>query len=91
MPAAALVFHGPTQHPAAKNLRNALCAFGSGQPSQSFGGAVIDRIYLMMSSEGGSVEEALSLYNLLVMLPVKIVLCRNGRLKHLVRDAMKPH
>jgi ATP-dependent Clp protease protease subunit len=80
MQAAALVFHGPTQHPAAKNLRNALCAFGSGQPSQGFGGAIFDHIYLMMSSEGGSIEEAFSLYNLLLVLPAKIITVNMGQI-----------
>jgi ATP-dependent Clp protease, protease subunit len=80
MPSAALIFHGPTQHPAAKNLRNALCVFGGGQPNPNFGGAIFDQLYLMMSSEGGSIEEAFALYNLLMALPAKIITVNMGQI-----------
>ncbi|UPJ30299.1 ATP-dependent Clp protease proteolytic subunit [Bradyrhizobium sp. CW1] len=78
MAAVALVFHGPTNYPATKILRNVLCNFGNGQPVQS--GALYDTIYLMLSSEGGSIEEAFSLYNLLRVLPAKLITINMGQI-----------
>jgi ATP-dependent protease ClpP protease subunit len=80
MPAVALVFHGPTSHPATKNLRNALCAFGSCVPNAAYGGTVFDKIYLLISSEGGSIEDAVALYNLINMLPAWIVAVNMGQI-----------
>lgn len=78
MTAVALVFHGPTNYPATKILRNVLCNFGNGQASQN--GTVYDTIYLMLSSEGGSVEEAFSLYNLARVLPAKLITINMGQI-----------
>lgn len=80
MPSVALVFHGPTNYPATKNLRNALCNFAGGQPNQSFGGVTFNELYLLLSSEGGSVEDAFSLYNFIRMLPTKIITVNMGQI-----------
>ncbi len=80
MSAVALTFHGPTNYPATKILRNVLCNFGGGQPNQGFGGVIFTKLYLLLSSEGGSVEEAFSLYNLLRCLPVRIVTVNMGQI-----------
>jgi ATP-dependent protease ClpP protease subunit len=76
----ALVFHGPTNYPATKILRNVLCNFGTGQPSSNFNGTIFKTLYLMLSSEGGSIEEAFSLYNLMRCLPVKIITINMGQI-----------
>jgi ATP-dependent protease ClpP protease subunit len=76
----ALVFHGPTSYPATKNLRNALCAFGSCLPHANYNGAVFDKIYLLMTSEGGNIEDALSLYNLIEALPAEVVAFNMGQI-----------
>lgn len=80
MPAVALVFHGATNYPATKNLRNALCGFGNGLPNANHGGVVFDKIYLLLSSEGGSIEEALALYNLIEALPAEVVALNMGQI-----------
>jgi ATP-dependent Clp protease, protease subunit len=80
MGAAALVFHGPTNYPATKNLRNALCNFGNCLPNPNFGGAVFDEVYLMMTSEGGSIEDALALYNLMESLPANFTTVNLGQI-----------
>jgi ATP-dependent protease ClpP protease subunit len=78
MPDVALVFHGSTNYPATKNLRNALCNFGSCQPNQN--GEIFDNLYLLMSSDGGSIEEALSLYNLISTLPTTVTTVNMGQI-----------
>jgi ATP-dependent protease ClpP protease subunit len=80
MSAVALAFHGPTSYPATKNLRNALCNFGGGQPNQGLNGVVFKKLYLLLSSEGGSIEDAFSLYNLLRSLPVTVVTVNMGQI-----------
>jgi ATP-dependent protease ClpP protease subunit len=80
MPAVALVFHGPTSYPATKTLRNVLCNFGSCTPNAALGGVVFDKIYLLMSSDGGSIEDALSLYNLIEMLPAEVIAVNMGQI-----------
>jgi hypothetical protein len=70
MPAVAFVFHGPTNYPATKFLRNAMCGWASGRPVQD--GTTYTEMYLLLSSEGGSVEEAFSLYNLIRALPGRL-------------------
>jgi ATP-dependent protease ClpP protease subunit len=80
MPAVALVFHGPTNYPATKFLRNALCNFGSCIPNAALGGTVFDTVYLLMTSEGGSIEDALALYNLIENLPAKVVTINMGQI-----------
>jgi ATP-dependent protease ClpP protease subunit len=80
MPAVALVFHGPTNYPSTKNFRNALCNFGGGQPNQNFNNVTFDVVYLLMSSEGGSIEDAFALYNLMRALPAKIVTVNMGQI-----------
>jgi len=80
MTSVALVFHGPTSYPATKNFRNALCNFAGGQPSPNFGSAIFTEVYLLLSSEGGSVEDAFSLYNLMRMLPAKIITVNMGQI-----------
>jgi ATP-dependent protease ClpP protease subunit len=80
MPAVALIFHGPTNHPASKSLRNALCGFGNRLPNASYGGAVFDKIFLLMSSDGGSVEDALALYNLIEAIPATVVAVNMGQI-----------
>jgi ATP-dependent protease ClpP protease subunit len=79
MAAVVLNFSGPTNYPASKNLRNALCLFGGGQPNQNFGGAVFTELYLLMNSDGGSIEDALSLFNLLKGLPVELTTVNMGQ------------
>lgn len=78
--AVALVFHGPTNYPATKSLRNALCAFGNKLPNASQGGKVFDKMYLLMSSEGGNIEDAISLYNLIEALPAEVVTVNMGQI-----------
>lgn len=80
MPAIALVFHGPTNYPATKSLRNALCAFGNCLPNANHGGVVFDKLYLLMTSEGGSIEDALAIYNLIEALPVDVVTVNMGQI-----------
>src|SRR6478752_3066393 len=76
----ALTFHGPTNYPATKILRNVLCNFGNGQPNQAFGGKIFTKLYLLLSSEGGSIEDAFSLYNLMRTLPVEIATVNMGQI-----------
>jgi ATP-dependent protease ClpP protease subunit len=78
MPAVAFVFHGPTNYPATKFLRNAICGWCGGRPVQD--GTVYTEMYLLLSSEGGSVEEAFSLYNLIRALPVKTTTVNMGQI-----------
>lgn len=80
MPAVALTFHGPTNYPASKNFRNAVCVFGNGLPNAAHGGTVFDELYLLMSSEGGSIEDAISMYHLLEMLRVKVITVNMGQI-----------
>jgi len=80
MPAVALVFHGPMNYPATKNLRNALCAYGGCLPIQTQGGAIFDKVFLMMASDGGSIEEAVTLYNLIETLPAEVVAVNMGQI-----------
>jgi ATP-dependent protease ClpP protease subunit len=80
MPAVALVFHGPTNYPATKNLRNALCVFGNCLPNQNYGGAIFEKVYLLMTSEGGSIEDALALYNLIQTLPADFTTVNLGQI-----------
>src|ERR1700716_1271292 len=65
-------------YPAAKNLRNAICSFAAGQPVAN--GTVYTELYLLLSSEGGSVEEAFSLYNFIRALPVKTTTVNMGQI-----------
>lgn len=80
MPAVALVFHGPTNYPATKNLRNAITVFGNCLPNAVHGGVVFDKMYLLMSSDGGSIEDALAIYNLIEALPVNVVAVNMGQI-----------
>jgi ATP-dependent Clp protease, protease subunit len=78
MPAVAFVFHGPTSYPAMKFLRSALCGWTSGRPVQD--GTVYTELYLLLSSEGGSIEEAFSIYNFIRALPVKTTTVNMGQI-----------
>lgn len=78
MTAVAFVFHGPTNYPATRNLRNAICGWASGRPAQD--GIVYTEMYLLLSSDGGSVEEAFSLYNFILALPVKTITVNMGQI-----------
>jgi ATP-dependent protease ClpP protease subunit len=80
MPAVALTFHGPMNYPATKTLRSALCGFGNLLPNANQNGVVFDTIYLLMSSEGGSVEDAVALYNLIEMLPAEVFTVNMGQI-----------
>jgi ATP-dependent Clp protease protease subunit len=80
MSAVALVFHGPTNYPATKNLRNALCGFGNCLPNAAHGGTIFDTLYLLMTSEGGSFEEAVAIYNLIRTLPADVVTVNMGQI-----------
>lgn len=80
MPAVALVFNGPISYPASKNLRNALCSFGGGRQQANFANVVFTDLYLLMSSEGGSVEDGIALFNLLRVLPVKLITVNMGQI-----------
>jgi ATP-dependent Clp protease protease subunit len=60
-----LVFVGPIQNPAAKNLRNTCCSTVSTGTKE---------IQILFSSNGGDVNEGFSLYNFLRALPVKLTM-----------------
>ncbi|HZM04690.1 MAG TPA: hypothetical protein VFC44_16915 [Candidatus Saccharimonadales bacterium] len=60
-----LVFVGPMQNPAVKNLRSACCnAVSSGTKE----------IQILFSSGGGAVDEAFALYTFLRALPLKLTM-----------------
>jgi ATP-dependent protease ClpP protease subunit len=80
MSSVALVFSGPTNYPATKNLRNVLCGFGSCLPNPAHGGAIFETVYLLLNSEGGSIEEAFSLYNLIRALPAEFNIVNMGQI-----------
>src|SRR5438045_1747161 len=80
MPSIALVFNGPTNYPATKTLRNVLCNFGGGQPVPAPNGVIFTELYLLMSSDGGNVEDAFALFNLMRMLPAKIITVNMGQI-----------
>jgi ATP-dependent Clp protease protease subunit len=58
-----LVFVGPIQNPAAKNLRTACCNAAT---------QGVKEIQILFSSSGGFVDEGFALYNFLRALPVKL-------------------
>ena len=60
-----LVFVGPIQNPAAKNLRNACCSAVSGGAKE---------IQILFSSGGGAADEGFALYNFLRALPIKLTM-----------------
>src|SRR5437763_1170116 len=60
-----LVFVGPIQNPAVKNLRNACCGLVSNGTKE---------IQILFSSTGGAVDEGFALYNFLRALPVKLTM-----------------
>lgn len=80
MTSVALTFHGPTNYPATKIFRNVLCNFAGGQPNANFGGTIFTEVYLLLSSEGGSIEDAFSIYNLMRALPAKIITVNMGQI-----------
>src|SRR5438045_924707 len=60
-----LVFIGPIQNPAAKNLRNVCCNTVT---------AGTKEIQILFSSSGGLVDEGFALHNFLRALPVKLTM-----------------
>ena len=60
-----LVFIGPIQNPATKNLRNVCCNTVSSGTKE---------IQILFSSNGGMVDEGFALYNFLRALPVKLTM-----------------
>jgi ATP-dependent protease ClpP protease subunit len=55
-----------------------MCGWAGGRPVQD--GTIYTEMYLLLSSEGGSVEEAFSLYNLIRVLPVKTITVNMGQI-----------
>jgi|SRR5688572_13278599 ATP-dependent protease ClpP protease subunit len=80
MPAVALVFNGPINYPATKIFRNVLCNFAGGQPMQQYGNVSFTEVYILMSSEGGSAEDAIALYNLISALPADVYTVNMGQI-----------
>jgi ATP-dependent protease ClpP protease subunit len=76
----ALVFSGPTSYPASKILRNVLCNFGNCRPNPTFDNTIFETVYLLISSDGGSIEEAFSLYNLMRALPAEFITINMGQI-----------
>jgi ATP-dependent Clp protease protease subunit len=60
-----LVFIGPIQNPATKNLRNACCAAVTNGARE---------LQILFSSAGGAVDEGFALYNFLRALPLKLTM-----------------
>jgi ATP-dependent protease ClpP protease subunit len=68
MAAVALVFSGPIGHPATSRLRNALCGIANEQimgPNNQPMGRRYDKLYLLLNSGGGSLDDGFALYSLL--------------------------
>jgi ATP-dependent protease ClpP protease subunit len=74
----ALVFHGPINGPATTKLRNAICGMANGGSSKD--GLPPSRLWLLMSSGGGNLEDGFSLYTLLRSLQVELVTVNMGQI-----------
>lgn len=68
----ALVYHGNIGVPATTRLRNALCSAALGGLAQ-LNNVRPTKLYLLISSMGGSLEDGISLYNLLRALQIPLV------------------
>lgn len=74
----ALSFAGPITHPATTKLRSALCGAAlGGVPAQN--GQRPTRIYLLLSSQGGNLDDGLSLYNLIRTVNIEVVTVNLGQ------------
>jgi ATP-dependent protease ClpP protease subunit len=68
MAGVALVFNGPIGHPATTRLRTGLCGIANEQiigPNNQPMGRRYDKIYLLLNSGGGAIDDGFSLYSLL--------------------------
>ncbi|MGC2518295.1 MAG: ATP-dependent Clp protease proteolytic subunit [Burkholderiales bacterium] len=79
MTANGLVFSGPITHPATTKLRNAICGavngVFAGQNNQK-----CEKLFLLMNSSGGSLDDGFSLYNLLRTIQTEVVTVNMGQI-----------
>lgn len=71
----ALNFHGPINAPATIRLRNAICATANGSQA-----GPCDKLILLLSSWGGSLEDGFSLYNLIRSIKTEVVTVNMGQI-----------
>ncbi|QEX16122.1 hypothetical protein FRZ44_14140 [Hypericibacter terrae] len=76
MAAVAVIFHGPISHPATIRFRNALCQMVN--EAKPDGARKYDKLYLLMNSAGGSLDDGISLYSLIRMLPMAVTTVNMG-------------
>lgn len=75
----ALVFNGPISAPATVRLRSAICAATNGGfPGQN--GTRCRKLWLLISSGGGNIEDGFALYNLLRTLKCEVVTVNMGQI-----------
>lgn len=78
MTTVALVFHGPINPPATVRLRNAICGATGSLPGLN--GQPCSKLYLLMSSPGGNLDDGFSLYYLLRTLSFELVTVNMGQI-----------
>ena len=77
-----LNFNGPINHPATTKLRNVICGGINERlapiPPAPLGAKRYDKLFLLINSTGGSLEDGLSLYGLLKTIPLEVTTINTG-------------
>jgi ATP-dependent protease ClpP protease subunit len=73
-------FHGPITHPASVKLRNVICSAVNEriQNGPDAGKRNYEKIYLLINSLGGVVDDGMSIFGLLRSLPIEVVTVNTG-------------
>jgi ATP-dependent protease ClpP protease subunit len=75
----AIVFNGPISPPASTRLRNAICGAANGGIA-GLNNQPPEKIWILMSSGGGGIEDGFSLYNLLRIIKPQVVTVNMGQI-----------
>jgi ATP-dependent protease ClpP protease subunit len=75
----AIVFHGPINPPATIRLRNAICQT-TNRGLDGNTATICTRLWLLMSSSGGSIEDGIGIYNLLRTIKCEVVTVNMGQI-----------